>query len=140
MKEIRDIINKKFFVKELRTFGIRFSIALVILGSIFIWRKKNFAVYPFYISSIVIFATIFIPRLLSPIHKALLIFGRIVAIAVTNSTLVIMYYLIVTPVGFIMRIFGGDILNTRFKDNKETYWIPRETTNSVDKKSYKNQY
>ena len=36
----------------------------------------------------------------------------------------IIFFLVVTPIGLLMRLFGKDILNLKF-NNKATYWIEK---------------
>jgi hypothetical protein len=38
-----------------------------------------------------------------------------------------MFYLVMTPIGWIVRLTGGDPLNRR-KARQDSYWIPREVT------------
>ena len=44
------------------------------------------------------------------------------------------FFLVVTPTGLIMKLFGKDIL--RLKKNKSTYWIKKDS----DESSMKNQF
>ena len=39
----------------------------------------------------------------------------------------LMYYLVITPYGFVMRLAGRDPLRRRAK-RQESYWIKRKTT------------
>jgi len=37
-----------------------------------------------------------------------------------------MYYLVVTPIGIVMRMLGKDFLGKRIDKKGKTYWIKRE--------------
>jgi len=37
------------------------------------------------------------------------------------------YYLVLTPIGLTMRLFGHDPLKRRFEQNTDSYWAPRES-------------
>ena len=37
----------------------------------------------------------------------------------------IVYFIIITPIGFFMRLIGKDLLRTKFSKNN-SYWIKRE--------------
>ena len=39
--------------------------------------------------------------------------------------MVTIFFLIITPIGLIMRIMGKDLLNKKYDKRKETYWIKR---------------
>ena len=43
--------------------------------------------------------------------------------------------MVVTPTGLIMRLLGKDLLNLK-KNNKDTYWIEKDNSNS----DLKNQF
>ncbi len=47
----------------------------------------------------------------------------------------IIFFLVVTPIGFIMRILGKDLLNLKFNRNK-SYWIEK----NGPKSKMKNQF
>jgi hypothetical protein len=51
------------------------------------------------------------------------------ALGWVNSRILLggMFYLVMTPVGWIVRLTGGDPLNRR-KAPQETYWIPRKVS------------
>ena len=48
------------------------------------------------------------------------------------------YYLVLTPVGLLLRIRGYDPLNRKFQPRADTYWVERET--SVDTDRYFRQF
>ena len=47
----------------------------------------------------------------------------------------IIFFLVITPIGFIMRILGKDLLNLKFNSNK-TYWIEKKDPKSSMKKQF----
>ncbi len=51
---------------------------------------------------------------------------------VSHVVLAVSYYLVFTPVGFIMRMLGHDPLNLRFDRTAPTYWIERTQERGVD--------
>jgi ABC-type uncharacterized transport system permease subunit len=52
--------------------------------------------------------------------------------AVSHVVLVVVYYLVLTPIGLAMRLFGYDPLAGRFDAGAKTYWTPRENPKSVE--------
>jgi len=48
----------------------------------------------------------------------------------------LVFFVIVTPTGLIMRILGKDVLKRKFIKNKTSYWIYRDKSKS----SLKNQF
>ena len=47
----------------------------------------------------------------------------------------VVYFMVVTPTGLIMRLLGKDLLNLK-KNNKDTYWINKDNSNN----DLKNQF
>ena len=45
------------------------------------------------------------------------------------------YFIIITPIGILMRLFGKDLLNIKFNKNK-SYWIKREKNINTMKRQF----
>jgi hypothetical protein len=69
---------------------------------------------------------------------------RILYLAVTYATLpfwlvvspvvlAVVYYLVLTPTGLLMRLFGYDPMQRRFDPDAKTYWLPREQHEDVSR-------
>ena len=52
--------------------------------------------------------------------------------AVSQIVLVLVYYVVLTPIGLGMRLFGYDPLGRRFETGTKTYWTPREKAKTVE--------
>lgn len=57
---------------------------------------------------------------------------------VSHVVLAAIYYLVITPIGIIMRVCRYDPMQRRFERNAQTYWKRREEQN--DTKRYFKQY
>jgi hypothetical protein len=57
---------------------------------------------------------------------------------VSHTILAIVFYLLVTPVGWLMKLFRYDPLERRLESSATTYWTPIEAR--VDKTSYFRQF
>ena len=62
-------------------------------------------------------------------------FGILLGNFMSPIVLGIVFFTVVTPIAFIMRLFGKDVLNLK-KNNKKSYWIER----SPIKSKMKNQF
>ena len=58
---------------------------------------------------------------------------------ITGILMVILFYLVFSPVGIILRLIRKDILHLKIEPNRKTYWIDRENKKS-DKSSYERQF
>jgi hypothetical protein len=48
-----------------------------------------------------------------------------IAWIVSHAVLVLVYYLVITPIGLLMRLFGRDPLQRKFDRSAPSYWQPR---------------
>jgi len=134
-EEIKNIKSGK---KELREFGLTIGIILVILGSVALWRSKP--IFPYFLSVGIIFVTLGLasPNILKPFQRAWMTFSIIIGFFMSRLILTILFYLVITPIGTLAKIFGKDILDQRIDRKSESYW--KERTVTVKKESYENQY
>ena len=109
-----------------RSFGILFFVFFLILG---IWPLKNgenFNQYFIFISLIFLLLGLINSKLLNPLNKIWIKFGEILGIFIAPIIMSIVYFIILTPVSFIVRIFGKDLLGLKFLKERDSYWIKRK--------------
>jgi len=136
---IEEINNIRSGRNELRKFGITMGIVLGLLGGFFLWRGKVYYSSFFIISTLFLFLGLVLPVLLKPIQKIWMVLAILMGWFMTRIILIILFYLIVTPIGLLARLFGKDFLNTKFNRNLDSYWIPKKTI-TFDKRNYENQF
>ena len=109
-----------------RSFGILFFLFFLILS---IWPLKNgenLNKYFFAISIIFLLLGLINSKLLSPLNKIWIKFGEILGIFISPVIMALVYFVILTPVSFVVRMFGKDLLGLKFLKEKESYWIKRK--------------
>ena len=77
------------------------------------------------------------PSLLNFFNKAWFKLGHFLGKISSPIAMGIIFFCIITPVGFLYRIFGNDVL--RLKKAKKTYWIYRHPSGPKNN-SFKNQF
>ncbi len=112
--------------RELRKFGITMAIACIVVGAILFFRDKSAWIYLAYISGFFLISGLLVPRILLPIEWVWMKIAFVLGIIVTNILLTLTFFLVITPIGLMMRLFGKDFLSLRFDKNTGTYWIPVE--------------
>jgi hypothetical protein len=70
------------------------------------------------------------PGLLAPLHRALRWGGRAVGFCVQQIVLGVLFFLVVTPMGWVARLSGRDVLGARFRSGVDSYFVRREPTQS----------
>ena len=136
---IEEVKNIKSGKRELRQFGITIAVVLGILGSWFIWQGKGGSSILLTIAILFLSLGLFLPSLLKPLQKLWMTLAVLLGWLMTRVILIVLFYLVVTPIGLLARICGKDFLNRKFNKEAESYWIPRKAP-TPDKKNYENQF
>ena len=119
-----------------RSFGLLFFAVFLILG---LWPLKNGEnLNLYFITASVIFLTLGLinSKLLSPLNKSWIKLGEILGIIIAPIVMALVYFVILTPVSLIVRMFGKDLLNLKFLKEKDTYWIKRKKSLGSMKKQF----
>ena len=113
--------------KELRTFGISLGVVCLIWAGILWWRGHTGAI-PYLIgaSPVLILLGLVAPIALYPLHRVWMPVAKGIARALTWLLLTLAYYLVFTPFGIVMRMFGRDALHRKLEPASESYWEKRE--------------
>jgi predicted membrane protein len=110
--------------RQLRTFGLAFGGGLTVLGGILWWRGIT-AVPPYLwgVAVVLWLLALVAPRALRPVEKVMATIFRAVTAAITAVLLTIFFYLIMTPIGLIMRLGRKDFLGKKFDPERQSYWV-----------------
>ena len=74
-------------------------------------------------------------KILNPLNKLWFRFGIFLGKVISPLIMGIIFFLVVTPTGLLMRLLNKDLLNLKFK-NTSTYWIEK----TEPKSKMKNQF
>ena len=109
-----------------KSFGLLFFVFFLILA---LWPLKNgnnLNLLFITISGIFLILGLINSKLLSPLNKLWIKFGEILGMIIAPIVMALVYFVILTPLSFIVRIFGKDLLRLKFFKEKESYWIKRK--------------
>lgn len=79
------------------------------------------------------------PAWLAPLNRLWLKFGELLHRITSPIILGVMFFGVITPVGWLMRLAGKDLLRMKFDRDAPSYWIRREPP-GPDKTSLKRQF
>lgn len=125
--------------KEWRKFGIGLAVIFCLIGTLqLIFGRES---YPyFYLGAIIIFLiNLIFPILIRPLFVLFFYIGAGLGWLAAKVTLILLFHLLFTPFGFLLKLMGKDFLDLKLDRTATTYWIKRKTT-KFDKKSYENQF
>ena len=109
-----------------RSFGLLFFAVFLILGLWPLKNGENLNIYFITASVIFLLLGLINSKFLSPLNKFWIKLGEILGIIIAPIVMALVYFVILTPVSLIVRIFGKDLLGLKFLKEKETYWIKRK--------------
>ena len=119
-----------------KSFGLLFFVVFLIIG---LWPLKNGENLNFYfITASVVFLILGLlnSKLLTPLNKSWIKLGEILGIVIAPIVMALVYFVILTPVSLIVRIFGKDLLDLKFLKEKDSYWIKRKKSLNSMKKQF----
>ena len=131
---------KEIKTKDLRQFGVVLGVILGFAGLIQYLRGSG-NIYPWFwtFAGISLAAAIFAPRGLSRIYTVFMKIAHAIGWFNTRVILILVYYLVLTPIGILMRIFGKDPLSKTIDKGAASYWIEREVF-AVAKENMEKQF
>ena len=122
-----------------RKFGLFFTSVFMILASWHYWRYDS-ALTPLFFSISGCFAltTALAPILLQPLNHIWFLLGKLLGKVVHPVVLGLLFFILITPVSLVSRLFGRDELKLK-KRFIESFWIERVPVGPAPE-SFKNQY
>ena len=129
-------LKSKIKTSSNRNFGLVFFIVFLILG---FWPIKNggeIRIWLVIISLIFLTLGMMKSKLLTPLNQLWFKFGMILGAIAAPIVMGVVFFLVVTPIGIVMRLMGKDLLNKKNDKKKKTYWIKRETSTGSMKRQF----
>lgn len=134
------MISKTPYPKEKRDIRVVFLV-FSLLFSVVAWKN-----YPsnlsFTFAGLVVLLMIlltFSPLLLRPVFRVWLKVAHFIGQVNTQVILTLLFYLVFTPYGFVMRLFGRDAMQRKLK-SAGTYWESFEFEGLKDRTRYEKQF
>ncbi len=107
-----------------RSFGIVFFVVFLVIALYPIINKQDIRLWSLIISLIFLILGLANSKILTPLNKLWFKFGIFLGKMISPIIMGIIFFLVVTPIGYLMRAFGKDVLNLKYNDNK-SYWIEK---------------
>jgi multisubunit Na+/H+ antiporter MnhG subunit len=134
--EIRNIDSSR---KALREFGLVVGGVLVLFGAVAMWRGKSLYPYLYAAGGALIIFGAAAPAPLKPLHKAWMALAIVIGFFMSRLLLSVLFYGVMAPTGFLMRLFGKDVLDERMDRKKASYWAPLNPERKT-REHYERQY
>lgn len=121
-----------------RNFGFVFAIVFLLIAAVpYVMSGKT---HWWALALGIVFAVIaFVrPALLEPFNTLWFKFGLLLGAIIAPIVMMLVFFLVVTPTGLLLKLFGKDPLRLKRAKNQDTYWVVRQ--NSDEQATMKNQF
>ena len=134
----KEIQSLKIDKKTLRNFGLIFFVALGVIGGCAYWKGSSNWLWFLGGSSLFLGLGLFLPFILKPFYKVWMALAFLLGSIMTRIILTLTFFLVFTPLGFVLRLLDKDLLDEKIDRNSSTYWKKHEPM--PDKSQYLKQY
>ena len=128
--------NDSIKISSNRSFGIVFFVVFLFIALYPITYSEDIRIWSLIISFIFIILGLLNSKILTPLNKLWFKFGVILGKIISPIIMGIIFFLVVTPIGLIMKVLGKDLLRLKYNKKDNTYWIEK----NGPKSKMKNQF
>tara|TARA_Y100001970_G_scaffold14099_1_gene15949 strand:+ start:543 stop:926 length:384 start_codon:yes stop_codon:yes gene_type:complete len=118
-----------------KSFGIVFFIVFLLISIYPLIKSGELRLWSLIVALIFLILGLLNSKILTPLNSIWFKFGLLLGKVVSPVIMGIIFFLVVTPTSFIMRILGKDLLNLKYNKNK-SYWIEKEGPKSKMKNQF----
>jgi len=122
-------INRNPSARELRQFGTIWLPAFLLLVAAALVRRWHApilaAAVPAVLAAIAFVVAWAAPARLKPVFVGMMVATSPIGWLVSHLIMVVIYFVVLTPIGVLRRTFWGDALHRHFDTTVDSYWIPR---------------
>ena len=108
-----------------RSFGIVFFIVFILIAIYPLVNQEEVRTWSLIISFIFLFLALLNSKILTPLNKLWFKFGILLGKIISPIIMGIIFFLVVTPIGLLMRLFGKDVINLKLNKNESSYWVEK---------------
>ena len=118
-----------------KSFGILFFIIFLLVAFWPLINSEFIRLWALGIASIFLVLGITNSKILTPIKKAWIKLGEILGKIIAPIVMGLICFVIISPIGLLMRLVGKDVLNLKFNKN-DSYWIKRAKNINTMKRQF----
>tara|TARA_B100000795_G_C22397787_1_gene285928 strand:- start:58 stop:432 length:375 start_codon:yes stop_codon:yes gene_type:complete len=116
-----------------KSFGIIFAFLFFLYGIWPLLSATEIRVWSVIVAVVFLALAFLKPKLLKSLNHYWIKLGEILGKIIAPLIMALVFFIIVTPISFIVRILGKDLLNLKFT-NENSYWLKRsKNVTTMDK-------
>jgi len=109
-----------------RTFGVVLAAFFALIGILPLLRGHPVRLWALPLSGIFLLAGLAAPAVLAPLNRIWTALGSLLHTITNPIILGVFFYLVFTPFGSLLRLFGKDFLRLKLDPDADSYWILRQ--------------
>ena len=111
---------------SVKSFGILFFIVFLLIGVWPLLNDNNLRIWSLVLSAIFLILGLIESKILIPLNKYWVKFGQLLGKIIAPIVMAVIFFLVLTPISLMLKIFKKDVLRLALSKKKESYWILRE--------------
>ena len=128
--------NSKIKINSNRSFGIVFFFVFLIISLWPLTNENPLRVWSVFVAIIFLILGLMNSKLLTPLNILWFKFGKLLGFIIAPIVMGIVFFVVITPTGLIMKIIGKDLLNNKYNNKIKSYWINREKSKGTMKQQF----
>ena len=128
--------SRKIKISSNKNFGIVFFVFFVIVSVWLFFKNGEFIIWPIIVAVVFLILGLTNSKLLTPLNKAWNQFGILLGNFIAPIVMGIIFFLVVTPTGLILRLMRKDLLRLKKNKDKKTYWVNKDDYKTSMKKQF----
>jgi hypothetical protein len=122
----KEISQIKSGPKEIKSFARLVGTILLLLGAFLTWKQNSGGVPPLILGVLLWVFGQFAPKFLIPVQKVWMTLALMMGWVMSRVILTIFFYLVLTPIGVVLKLMRKDLLDVKIDKRVESYWKPKE--------------
>ena len=119
-----------------RSFGLVFFFVFLIISLGPLLNEGSLRIWSIVIAIIFLILGLINSKLLTPLNILWSKFVMFLGLIISPIVMGIIFFLVITPTGFIMKMMNRDLLNNKYDNKKKSYWINRIKIKSSMKQQF----
>ena len=109
-----------------KSFGVLFFIVFLLIGLWPLTDEESPRIVFLIFAGVFLILGLINSKILTPLNKLWIKFGELLGRVIAPIVMAIIYFIVLTPLSFLIRIFGKDLLKLKYSNKVNSYWIKRE--------------
>ena len=109
-----------------KSFGFLFFLVFLLIGFWPLFDNGSPRIIFFPVAVVFLILGLINSKILTPLNKIWIKFGELLGRIIAPVVMALVYFIVLTPISILVRIFGKDLLKIKFSNKINSYWIKRE--------------